>query len=384
MDAKKFEADVLAPRVKEYCEITKGHPVRVVIHYNTFNVAGALDYLDTQGLHQLAMAYRTVALMPCGVEALQAVNVIDISYAAAPKVELHGSTLVLQGAFGNSSAIVNDRELSHYLDDHLNIKFRSVKLVLENEQLPALRKEAIEVLGGGDFDWELEWPSFVTAGSIEFVPDVCCHRVLMAFRSIRDAYGTQGHTNLRERIRKARFANTTDPQDRKVFVDGNTLVIHELIDRNYSGEKTDMISNYAIENAIVEALGMKKTLSFGTLKDKQIPDRSKELIEIWGGAGLSYDVDYESFISDTELTFVDNVSCHRVNMALRGLDKKSMEALKKKGLSTVRLRNTTDASKTQLSVEGGVLSMTCNYANGLNGAFSDNAISRALKKYATS
>jgi len=205
----------------------------------------------------------------------------------------------------------------------------------------------------------------------------------MAFRSIRDAYGPQGQTTLRERIRKARFKNTPSAQERKVYVEGDSLVVHQLVDRVSLDEHIDMISNIAIEAAIVDALGMKKALNLATLKDQQLPGRQKELEEIVG-AGTTYDVEFGSFISDTELCYVDNVSCHRVNMALRGLDKKSMEALKKKGLSTVRLRNTTEASGTRLSVEGGVLSMTCNYANGLNGAFSDNAIGAALKKYATS
>ena len=63
-----------------------------------------------------------------------------------------------------------------------------------NEQLPAFRKDALEVLGGGAFDWEIDVPSFTTTGCYEFVGDVCCHRTLMAFRSIRDGYGQEGQT----------------------------------------------------------------------------------------------------------------------------------------------------------------------------------------------
>jgi hypothetical protein len=53
------------------------------------------------------------------------------------------------------------------------------------------------------------------------------------------------------------------------------------------------------------------------LKDVTLPAREQEIAEICGKA-IPYEVDWASVENDAEaLRFVDNVSCHRLNMALR-------------------------------------------------------------------
>jgi hypothetical protein len=47
------------------------------------------------------------------------------------------------------------------------------------------------------------------------------------------------------------------------------------------------------------------------------------------------------------------------------------------GLKTIKLKNVADKSAKKLSFAGGVLEMQCAWAQGLDGAFSDNEI-RAL------
>ena len=129
---------------------------------------------------------------------------------------------------------------------------------------------------------------------------------------------------------------------------------------------------------------MKMALNLSNARDKQLPERIKEVQEIWGSAGLTYEVDWDSFTNDIELNYVDNVSCHRVSMALRCLsyNKNSWGALKAKGLRKIRLENTTNPSATAISVKDEVLCMTCHYASGISGAFSDSTISHALQEYA--
>jgi len=53
------------------------------------------------------------------------------------------------------------------------------------------------------------------------------------------------------------------------------------------------------------------------LQDVTFPGRVKEIEEICGKP-IPYDVDWVSLADDAEaLNFIDNISCHRLNMALR-------------------------------------------------------------------
>ena len=53
------------------------------------------------------------------------------------------------------------------------------------------------------------------------------------------------------------------------------------------------------------------------LQDSTFPGRVKEIEEICGQA-IPYEVDWDSLADDAQaLNFIDNISCHRLNMALR-------------------------------------------------------------------
>jgi len=72
-------------------------------------------------------------------------------------------------------------------------------------------------------------------------------------------------------------------------------------------------------------------------------------------------------------------------MAIRSLDNKSKDLLKKKGFNRIALKNVTETPLMKIEIAaGGVLSMQCKYESGLSGAFSDNRILRELKTYASS
>jgi hypothetical protein len=107
----------------------------------------------------------------------------------------------------------------------------------------------------------------------------------------------------------------------------------------------------------------------------------KDIEEICG-KGISYDVDWPSIQDDAEaLNFLDNVACHRLNMALRMIcvDDMGKEAVRD-GLKSIKLSNVKDKAAKKLSFEGGVLLMQGAYAQGLNGAWSDGEIRELLTK----
>ena len=101
------------------------------------------------------------------------------------------------------------------------------------------------------------------------------------------------------------------------------------------------------------------------LKATTLPAREAEIAEICG-TRIPYDVDWDSLSSDAEaLRFVDNVSCHRLNMALRMIctDALGRQAVSE-GLKRVRLVNVAEPAGMAMRFESGVLEMRCAYRHG--------------------
>ena len=126
-------------------------------------------------------------------------------------------------------------------------------------------------------------------------------------------------------------------------------------------------------------MGLNERRKVKELQDSVLPGRVKEIEEICGKA-IAYDIDWPSISEDYQaLNFMDNISCHRLNMALRMIciDDMGKEAVRD-GLKSIKLVNVKDKAAKKLAFEGGVLTMTCAYAIGLDGAFSDGEIRELL------
>jgi len=126
-------------------------------------------------------------------------------------------------------------------------------------------------------------------------------------------------------------------------------------------------------------MGLNERRKIKELQDATFPGRVKEIEEICGRA-IPYEVDWDSLADDAEaLNFIDNISCHRLNMALRVIcqDDLGKQAVRD-GLKAIKLKNVKDKSAMKLSFEGGVLEMHCAYALRTDGMFSDGAIRELL------
>src|SRR5580704_7219022 len=109
-------------------------------------------------------------------------------------------------------------------------------------------------------------------------------------------------------------------------------------------------------------MGLPEKRKIKELQEVTFPGRVKEIEEIVGVA-IPYEVDWASLGEDAEaLNFIDNISCHRLNMALRGIciDAFSKDAVKD-GLKLVKLKNVKDKSGMKISFGSGVLEMHCAY-----------------------
>jgi hypothetical protein len=129
-------------------------------------------------------------------------------------------------------------------------------------------------------------------------------------------------------------------------------------------------------------MGLNERRKIKELQDVILPARSKDIEEICGKA-VPYEVDWGSLADDAEgLTFLDNLSCHRLNMALRIIctDDFSKEAVRD-GLRLVRLKNVKDKAAMKMFFEGGVLEMHCAYALRGDGAHNEMEIKELLLKH---
>ena len=128
-------------------------------------------------------------------------------------------------------------------------------------------------------------------------------------------------------------------------------------------------------------MGLNERRKIKDLQDVTLPGRVKEIEEICGKA-IPYEVDWVSMAEDMEaLNFIDNISCHRLNMALRVIcqDDMGKEAVRE-GLKLVKLKNVKDKPSMKLSFENGTLEMHCAYALHTDSMFSDNEIRELLIK----
>ena len=126
-------------------------------------------------------------------------------------------------------------------------------------------------------------------------------------------------------------------------------------------------------------MGLNERRKIKELQDTTFPGRVKEIEEISGKA-IPYEVDWDSLADDAEaLNFIDNLSCHRLNMALRVVCQDDMgKQAVREGLNKIKLKNVKDKSAMKLAFEKGVLEMHCAYALRTDGMFSDNQIRELL------
>jgi hypothetical protein len=128
-------------------------------------------------------------------------------------------------------------------------------------------------------------------------------------------------------------------------------------------------------------MGLAEKRKIKELQEVTFPGRVKEIEEIVG-APIPYEVDWASLGEDAEaLNFIDNISCHRLNMALRGIcvDSFGKDAVRD-GLKLIKLKNVKDKSEMAIRFDGGVLEMHCAYALRADGMFGDNEIQKVIEK----
>lgn len=127
-------------------------------------------------------------------------------------------------------------------------------------------------------------------------------------------------------------------------------------------------------------MGLNERRKMQELQDVTLPARVNEIEEICG-VPIPYEVDWASFTDLAALNFLDNLSCHRLNMALRPIchDAMGKQAVRE-GLQLVKLKNVAGKDQVAMTFADGVLEMHCAYALGAEGMISDHEIRKLLEE----
>ena len=128
-------------------------------------------------------------------------------------------------------------------------------------------------------------------------------------------------------------------------------------------------------------MGLNERRKIKELQDTTFPGRVKEIEEICGQP-IPYEVDWESLADDAQgLNFIDNISCHRLNMALRMIcqDDIGKQAVRD-GLKLVKLKNVRSEAEKKIAFNAGILEMHVPYALGASAIISDNEIRALLEQ----
>jgi hypothetical protein len=129
-------------------------------------------------------------------------------------------------------------------------------------------------------------------------------------------------------------------------------------------------------------MGLIERRKMKELQEETLPGRVKEIEEICG-TPIPYQVDWESLAEDIEgLNYLDNISCHRLNMALRVICQDELgKSAVRDALKQIKLKNVKNKGQMRIAFDEGTLEMDCAYALGANGMFNDNEIRAVLEKH---
>ena len=99
-------------------------------------------------------------------------------------------------------------------------------------------------------------------------------------------------------------------------------------------------------------MGLIERRKIKELQEETLPGRIKEIEEICGRP-IPYEVDWESFADDIEgLNYLDNISCHRLNMALRMICQDELgKSAVRDTVKQVKLKNVKDKGQMRIAFD---------------------------------
>ncbi len=336
----------IAERTLEAVELSGNPALRYDVRWESLD-AEAVKFFENNVLQRVAMALRSLATDDVARAALKKVTsiVAEHKMGAEPQALLTGDTLTLTGAFGALSTTPSDAQIYRELDAKLGIscaivfrflsffcsdfvaRYERMRNRVCNEQLPTREKEILKEIGA-KVTLRPELETFSTTASLEFLDNVGGEtdtvivfptvrflssllsglRLLMALRTA--AADPTSKEMVANAIKSVVFRNVHSEAEYAVhfFPTKGEIFLACQFDRLQSEAGAKILSYQQIYEELMRHLNVRVAQKTKELREKLIPEREKELQEIFG-KHIPYDVVYSSFRDENELNFVDNVSC---------------------------------------------------------------------------
>lgn len=128
-------------------------------------------------------------------------------------------------------------------------------------------------------------------------------------------------------------------------------------------------------------MGLEEKRQIEAAQKGWLPAREKEANEICGGGKVAYEVDWKSFDGDAKgISWCENNGPAIVSCAFRVIcaDDLGKQAVRD-GVKKVVFRNVKEAKDKAMGFEGGVLTLTCAFAQSPAGRFKDDEIRKCLE-----
>jgi len=383
MDAllQEYKTKIVPDRTKELEGITSSH-ITYLVDWASFKSADELNFLDNVTFHRINMAFRGLCIDDVAkskVKTIKTIQIKNVQDAKDVKVQYANGVIVMGCHYkAGISGGISDSDLGNLINKELCIKEAQLLHELQTQVIPNRLKEFEEIIGV-HVPFDIDWSSFHNATSLRFFDNMAILRLNMAFRGVCTDEPTK--VLVRQKVKKIQFKNVKTPAETTATLSGGALSIAAVYDRDSVPMGEGVVDDKLLYALLMKEIAVKENQIKLDLIEKTIPSRAAELSEIFGTA-ISYEINWSTFETVDEFNFLDNCSCHRINMAFRGMKKDTKAKLQKLPLQKIRLINIKDKTKKTLKINPvKELELTCAFGSGLDGCFSDNVIAKYLDTF---
>jgi hypothetical protein len=368
---KKLQLQTIPEKTSELRTETSTE-IEYELDWSTFPSEKELSLVEYNALHRINAAFRGLCVDPVAKRELAAVKRIIVGcMATADKSSLSFVEGVLRVNICFTSAY-SDSEISKFLIELLHIEEKKLLNELINENIPSRTKELNEIFGNKTkIAIEVDKDSLhMNKVALSFVDNTGLFRAVAGVRGA-SARSEVAKEAFQHNLRKIVIKGVDSFGEKQMLFENGVLTVKNcfsLMDVNTMERK--YFENIEIEQFLMNNLKLEEAQMLKELKEKIVPEREKELREEFK-LQAKYDVDWNSFTTKQELNFFDNMTGHRINMALR--------CNPTQNLKQIKIKNVKDPNQKQVSYKNGVLELHCNFESGLSGCFGDSEIGQALK-----
>lgn len=218
-----------------------GAKVHMNVELDTFTTVASLEFLDNVGGLRVLMALRSCAadatakaMVAAAIKTITFRNVTNENdYAVRFSPATGEIFLACQfDRLTSTGNILSYAQIYEELMRHLNVRVAQKTKELKEKQLPEREAELKEILNV-PVPYVVEFGSFQNENELNFVDNVCCHRVSMACRCVGDK------TTLAKNLKSVRIVNVKTEAEKSLSYANGVLELHCAFGSGLSGAFSD-------------------------------------------------------------------------------------------------------------------------------------------------